>query len=187
MRGHWCILSHNYQMSWTKLSRGAHLQPNGLATLIAAVKLQRSCLVWVLPDIRKCSKADQIMGANGYSSWRSLGAIRLPIWLKNCHNIAIFLLHSLPFLVTLLVVRTTVMLTLGSERTQTLVTHVGWWYGVIFTLPMNLSGVRGVQNQAIFWSKSGLYGGLVLGWGSNLESVSWAISHPNAWDNMNQK
>ena len=62
---------------------------------------------------------------------------------------AIFL-HFLAFLATLLVVRTTVMLTLGSERTQTLVTHVGWWYGVIFTLPMNLSGVRGVQNMATF-------------------------------------
>ena len=60
----------------------------GLATLIASVKLQRSCLVWVLPDIWKCSKADQIMGANGYSSWRSPGAIRLPIWLKYCHNMA---------------------------------------------------------------------------------------------------
>ena len=98
---------------------------------------------------------------------------------------AIFL-HFLAFLVTHLVVRTTVMLTLGTERTQTLVTHVRWWYGVIFALPMHLSGVRGVHNMAIFWSKSGLYGRLVPGWGSNLESVSWAISHPNAWENMNK-
>ena len=91
---------------------------------------------------------------------------------QKCHNIAIFL-HSLAFLVTLLVVRTTVMLTLGSERTQTLVTHVGWWYGVIFTLPMNLAiwGQRGPK-YGYFWSKSGLYGRLVLGLGSNLESVS---------------
>ena len=109
----------------------------------------------------------------------------MPLWLKNGHNMAIFL-HFLGFLVTLLVVRTTDMLTLGTERTQTLVTHVGWWYGVIFAHPMHLSGVRGVHNMAIFWSKSGLYGGLVPGWGSNLESVSWAISHPNAWDNMNK-
>ena len=54
--------------------------------------------------------------------------------------------HLLAFSVTLLVVRTTVMLTLGTERTQTLVTQVRWWYGVIFALPMHLSGVRGVQN-----------------------------------------
>ena len=84
---------------------------------------------------------------------------------------AIFL-HFLAFLATLLVVRTTVMLTLGSERAQTLVTHVGWWYGAIFALPRHRSGVRGVQNMAIFWSKSGLYGGLVPGWVSDLESVS---------------
>ena len=94
--------------------------------------------------------------------------------------------HFLAFSVTLLVVRTTVMLTLGTERTQTLVTHMGWWYGVIFAHPMHLSGVRGVHNMAIFWSKSGLYGGLVPGWESNLESVSWAISHLNAWNNMNK-
>ena len=46
---------------------------------------------------------------------------------------AIFL-GFLTFLVTLLAVRTTVMLTLGTERTQTLLTHVGWWYGAIFAL-----------------------------------------------------
>ena len=47
------------------------------------------------------------------------------LWLKNCYDMEIFL-HFLGFLVTLLVVRTTVMLTLGIERTQTLMTHV-WW------------------------------------------------------------
>ena len=47
------------------------------------------------------------------------------LWLKNSHHMAIFL-HFLAFLVTLLAVRTTVMFTLGTERTQTLVTHVGW-------------------------------------------------------------
>ena len=33
------------------------------------------------------------------------------------------------------------MLTLGSEHAQTLVTHVGWWYGAIFALPMHQSGL----------------------------------------------
>ena len=62
--------------------------------------------------------------------------------------------HFLAFLVTLLVVRTRVMLTLGIQRTQTLVTHVGWWYGAIFALPIHLSGVSRVQNMAVFWGKN---------------------------------
>ena len=121
----------------------------GLATLIASVKLQRSCQVGVLPDTRKFSKADQIMGANGYSSWRCLGAIRLPLWLKNCHNMAIFP-HFLAFSVTLLVVRTTVMLTLGIQRTQTLVTHMGLWCGAIFALSRHPSRAGGGQTWLIF-------------------------------------
>ena len=39
----------------------------GLATLIASVKLQRSCPVGILPDTRKCSKSHLIMGATRYS------------------------------------------------------------------------------------------------------------------------
>ena len=38
----------------------------GLATLIASVKLQRSCQVGVLPDTRKCYNSDQIICVNGY-------------------------------------------------------------------------------------------------------------------------
>ena len=38
----------------------------GLATLIASVKLQRSWVVGVLPDTRKCYNSDQIIGVNGY-------------------------------------------------------------------------------------------------------------------------
>ena len=45
------------------------------------------------------------------------------------------------------------MLTLSSELTQTLLTHVGWWYGAIFAIPMHISGVRVVQNMAILWVK----------------------------------
>ena len=40
--------------------------PKGLATLIASVKLQKSCQVGVLPDTRKCYNSDQITCANGY-------------------------------------------------------------------------------------------------------------------------
>ena len=92
------------------------------------------------------------MGSNRYSGWKSLGAMRPPLWLENSHHMAIFL-HFLAFLVTLLAVRTTVMFTLGSERTQTLVTHVGWWRGAIFALSRYLSGAGGVQNMAILGVK----------------------------------
>ena len=44
----------------------------------------------ILPDIRKCPKSDQIMGANRYSCCKSLGAIRQSLWPKNSHNMAIF-------------------------------------------------------------------------------------------------
>ena len=37
-----------------------------LALLKHLVKLRRSCQQMILPDIRKCSKSDQIMGANRY-------------------------------------------------------------------------------------------------------------------------
>ena len=37
-----------------------------LALLTHLVKLRRSCQQMILPDIRKCSKSDQIMGANRY-------------------------------------------------------------------------------------------------------------------------
>ena len=120
------------------------------------------------------------MGSNRYSGWKSLGAMRPPLWLGKSHHMGFFL-HFFAFLVTLLAVRTTVMFTLGTERTQTLVTHVGRWCGVIFALSRYLSG-PGVVQKWVFWgSKSGLYGRLFLGWRSDLESVLRAISHPNAW------
>ena len=46
-----------------------------LALLTHLVKLRWSCLQMILPDIRKCSKSDRIMGANRYSCCKSLGAI----------------------------------------------------------------------------------------------------------------
>ena len=71
--------------------------------------------------------------------------------------------HVLALLVTVLAVTTTVTLTLGIGCTQTLVTHMGWWYGAIFGLSGYLSGAGVVQNMAIVGSKSGLYGGLFPG------------------------
>ena len=117
---------------------------------------------------------DQIMGANRYSCENSSGAVRLPLWRTNSHNMAISPSSFFAFLVTLLAVTNTVMLTLGISCTQTLVTRLGWWYGAVFAL----SGAGVVQTMAIFRSKSGLYGGLFPGWGSDLESVLWAIPHP---------
>ena len=89
---------------------------------------------------------------------------------RNSHNMAIFP-HFLAFFVTVFGLVTTFMNALGIARTQTLVTHVGWWYGVIFGLWLYLSGLGVVQKWLFLGSKSGLYGGLVPGWGSDMESV----------------
>ena len=103
-----------------------------------------------------------MMGANRYSCGISLGAIRAALMAKSSHNMAFFL-HFLASLVIVLGVVTTVMNALGIERTQTLVTHVGRWYGVIFALSRYLSG-PGVVQKWVFWgSKSGLYGRLFPG------------------------
>ena len=99
------------------------------------------------------------MGANRYSCENSFGAIRLQLWRTDSHNRAISP-HALAVLVTFLAITATVMLTLGISCTQTLVTHMGWWYGAIFALSGYLSGAGVVQNMAIVGSKSGLYGGL---------------------------
>ena len=98
----------------------------------------------ILPDIRKCYKPDQIMGANRYSCFRSLGAISQPLWLKNSQNMAIFT-HFSAFLVTLLAVVTTVVLTLGIGRTPIIVRHVGWGYRAIFALSRHMAMARGAK------------------------------------------
>ena len=64
--------------------------PKKLQLLKQLVKLRKSSLVMILPDIRKCSKSDQNLVANRYSCFWSLGAIWQPLWLKNSHNVAIF-------------------------------------------------------------------------------------------------
>ena len=102
------------------------------------------------------------MGANRYSCENSFRAIRLLLWRSDSHNMAISP-HFLASLVIVLGVVTTVMNALGIERTQTLVTHVGRWYGVIFALSRYLSGPGVVQKWVLWGSKSGLYSELCPG------------------------
>ena len=96
--------------------------PKKLQLLKQLVKLRKSSLVMILPDIRKCSKSDQNLVANRYSCFWSLGAIWQPLWLKNSHNMAIFP-HFLTFSVTFLVAMTTFMHKTCAERTKTFLTH----------------------------------------------------------------
>ena len=92
--------------------------------------------------------------------------------------------YFLTSLVTFLVVRATFMHLSSAERTQTLLTHVGWRYGAIFAFSGHIYGAGGVQSRAILESKSDYYGRLVTGWGLLLETVLWAISHLITWHNM---
>ena len=61
---HWVISSN-----WSSLRNDAPMLSfrKELALLKHPVKLRRSCAKMIIPDIRKRSKADQIMGANKYS------------------------------------------------------------------------------------------------------------------------
>ena len=92
------------------------------------------------------------MGANRYSCFRSLSAIRQPLWLKNNHNMPIFT-HFSAFSVTLLAVATTVVLTLGIGCTPILVRHVGWGYRAIFALSRHMAMARGAKKWLFFSSK----------------------------------
>ena len=93
------------------------------------------------------------MGANRYWCENSFRAIRLLLWRSDSHNMAIFP-HFLASLVILLAVTTTVMLTLGISRTQTLVTHMGLWCEAIFALSRHPSRAGGGQTWLIFWVKT---------------------------------
>ena len=98
------------------------LPPKKLQLLKQLVKLRKSSLVMILPDIQKCSKSDQNLVANRYSCFWSLGAIWQPLWLKNSHNVAIFS-HFLTFSVTFLVAMTSFMHKTCAERTETFLIH----------------------------------------------------------------
>ena len=62
--------------------------------------------------------------------------------------------HFLASLVILLAVTTTVMLTLGISRTQTLVTHMGSWCEAIFALSRHPSRAGGGQTWLIIEFKT---------------------------------
>ena len=93
------------------------------------------------------------MGANRYWCENSFRAIRLLLWRSDSHNMAIFP-HFLASLVILLAVTTTVMLTLGISRTQTLVTHMGSWCEAIFALSRHPSRAGGGQTWLIIEVKT---------------------------------
>ena len=89
------------------------------------------------------------MGANRYSCCKSLDAISQHLWLKNSHNMAVFP-HFLAFLLTLLVAMTTFFTITYTERVQTLVTTIGWWYGTDLAISKHLYIWEvGVKNMAI--------------------------------------
>ena len=101
------------------------LMPKVLKKLVPLkhlVKLRKSCVQMILPDIRKCSNLVQNMVANRYSCFWGLGAIWQPLWLKNSHNMAIFH-HFLTFSVTFLVAMTSFMHKTCTERTETFLIH----------------------------------------------------------------
>ena len=93
------------------------------------------------------------MGANRYSCENSFRAIRLLLWRSDSHNMAIFPCF-LTSLVILLAVTTTVMLTLGIRRTQTLVTHMGSWCEAIFALSGHPFRAGGGQTWLIYEVKT---------------------------------
>ena len=97
------------------------------------------------------------MGAKRYSCENIFRAIRLLLWHTDSHNMAIFT-HFLAFLVIFLDVTTTVMLTLGISRTQTLVTHMGLWCGAIFALSRHPSRTGEGWTGLIFEGKWPYYG-----------------------------
>ena len=116
---------------------------------MTSVKLWRICQQIILPDIRKCQKSHQTMGANRYRCENSFGAINDRLWLKNSNFLAIFH-HFWAFLVTFMAVATTFMLTLGIGYTQRLVRYMGWWYGTIFALSNHTAIAGGCQKWLIF-------------------------------------
>ena len=133
----------------------AHLKMSKkLQLLKQLVKLRKSSLVMILPDIRKCSKSDQNLVANRYSCFWSLGAIWQPLWLKNSHNVAIFS-HFLTFSVTFLGAMTTFMHKTSTERTKTFLIHRTIDEYTFFAISRHLYRVPGVQNGP-FGTKNGL-------------------------------
>ena len=128
------------------------LVPKKLQLLKQLVKLRKSSLVMILPDIRKCSKSDQNLVANRYSCFWSLGAIWQPLWLKNSHNVAIFS-HFFTFSVTFLGAMTTFMHKTSTERTKTFLIHRTIDEYTFFAISRHLYRVPGVQKWPIWDQK----------------------------------
>ena len=116
-----------------------------LVPLKHLIKLRKSCVQMILPDIRKCSNSVHNMVANRYSCFWGLGAIWQPLWLKNSHNMAI-VPHFLTFLVTFLVAMTTFMHKTCTERTKTVLIHRTIDEYTFFAISRHLYRVLGVQN-----------------------------------------
>ena len=89
------------------------------------------------------------MGANRYWCENSFGAIKKFLWIEIGHFVAIFL-HFWAFLVTLMAVATTILLTLGTGCTKRLLRHMGWWYGTIFALLSHIASAGWGQKWLIF-------------------------------------
>ena len=132
------------------------------------VKLRKSCVQMILPDIRKCSNLVQNMVANRYSCFWGLGAIWQPLWLKNSHNMAIFH-YFFTFSVTFLVALTSFMHKTCTERTETFLIH-----RTIDEVPfLPFPGTYpGVQKMAILWLNPGPKGR----GGSRLDRPTWKVS-----------
>ena len=139
------------------------IKPNsGFMSSQQLVKLRKSSLVMILPDIRKCSKSDQNLVANRYSCFWSLGAIWQPLWLKNSHNVAIFS-HFLTFSVTFLGAMTTFMHKTSAERTKTFLIHRTIDEVPFFAISRHLSRRPGVQKIAILWLNQDQHSGVAPG------------------------
>ena len=142
-----------------------------LVPLKHLVKLRKSCVQMILPDIRKCSNLVQNMVANRYSCFWGLGAIWQPLWLKNSHNMATFH-HFLTFSVTFLVAMTSFMHKTCTERTETFLIHRTIDEVPFFAISRHLSRGPGVQKMAILWVNPGPKGR----GGSRLDRPTWKVS-----------
>ena len=147
------------------------------------VKLRKSCVQMILPDIRKCSNLVQNMVANRYSCFWGLGAIWQPLWLKNSHNMAIFH-HFLTFSVTFLVAMTSFMHKTCTERTETFLIHRTIDEVPFLPFPGTYPGVQGSKNGYFMATSRPKWQGWLQAGPVHLESVRCAISHPKPWESI---
>ena len=123
------------------------------------------------------------MGANRYWCENSFGAIKKFLWIEIGHFVAIFL-HFWAFLVTLMAVATTILLTLGTGCTKRLLRHMGWWYGTIFALLSHIASAGWGQKWLIFEVKIRSQWQASSRAGNQPGNLLCAMSPPNTWDSM---